>query len=130
MRTLRALWFAAPALVTLSWVGCSPGLSTKLESSPAEIQGVWQSDDPRYEGRNLEIHEDAVVFYVGDGDFTAHAIHEIEVSECEAGRAFDVEYRDDIGELTTFSFVYRPDRDVIVFKNQPHMHWSRVEPTL
>jgi hypothetical protein len=130
MNTLRALCFGAAGLVSLSWVGCSPGLSTKLETSPLEIQGVWQSDDPRYEGRNLEIHEDAVVFYFGDGDFTAHAIHEIEVSKCENGKAFDVEYRDDTGDLTTFSFIHRPDQDVIVFKNQPQMLWSRVEPTL
>lgn len=126
MRTLNVMSCLMVGLAGFSGTGCGSNSSVRLETAPPEIQGVWMSDDARYEGRNLEIHVDAVVFHVGDGGFTTHTIREVRVSESETGKAIEMEYQDEAGGLMTFYFTYRPGEDVIVFENQPEMHWSRV----
>ena len=52
---------------------------------PAELYGVWRTDEPRYADRFIELAAGEIVFGTGGGDSSQHAITSVEAEATPAG---------------------------------------------
>jgi len=66
-RQKRLIWLRIPGvlLTLLLCVGCN---STSLLSLPREMEGVWTTDDPRFQGRFMELSPSFVIIVTGPDD--------------------------------------------------------------
>ena len=95
---------------------------------PDEVLGVWQTDEPRYAGRRIELVHGAVAFQTaGDqGALPWQPITQVRRGEHELGTMFAVEYMGRDGELAYFHFIYSHDgARRIYLANQTDFAWYR-----
>ena len=66
-RQKRLIWLPIPGvlLALLLCVGCN---STSLLNLPREMEGVWTTDDPRFQGRFMELSPSFVIIVTGPDD--------------------------------------------------------------
>ena len=89
---------------------------------PAEIVGVWFTDDPAYKDRALEIQAQALVFR--GGETGPQAVRRVHRDARGALIRYQIDYDSD-GGPATLSFTYAPDPDVITLESRPRMLWRR-----
>ncbi|MCJ7630746.1 MAG: hypothetical protein MUO50_20400, partial [Longimicrobiales bacterium] len=52
-------------ILAASAIWCSPEPSDPSWTTPEEILGIWETDNPNYAGRTMEVFEEALLFYTG-----------------------------------------------------------------
>jgi hypothetical protein len=68
-------------------------LACAREAVPHELIGRWTSDDPRYEGRSLEIGPDRLAFGAGLGSSLSYRVRGIErETDTETGTLYRLYY--------------------------------------
>lgn len=116
-RTVRAV--AALALIAAA---ChSPEVAV-----PEEMLGIWESDHAAYEGRQLELFEDAILFRASREEYTVHALQEF---SCRGGTVpersrFRVAYAEG-GSIVEVTLAV-DEEGVLVFESRPGVRWRRV----
>ncbi len=94
---------------------------------PAELYGVWRTDEPRYADRFIELAAGEIVFGTGGGDSSQHAITSVEAEVTPAGTRYIIEYRasDDDASISFSFLAERRDGLALRLHNQPHFSWRR-----
>ena len=99
----------------------------KIFRLPPELAGQWKtSSDPSYADRSLELSPGYVTIGTGNGTATIGFIQEVKISQEEGKTLYTIIYQNDDGE-NQLSLYYESARgDVIRFKNQPGLAWTKV----
>ena len=97
------------------------------KTSPAELTGVWETSDPRYEDCSFELKGDMIIFNNYPEYTSINYISDIERSPETDGVLYHIDYEDKEGLEYKFSFYFVKghDGDVIRFKNQKEITWTR-----
>jgi len=125
-RTTLFLGLLAGGLI-LGTPACSNEDEGPNRITAEEIRGVWESGDPRYADRKLEILSEALLFFVEGENFDPYIIHEITVEVEEDGTRHIIEHSgSEMGRMTISLFVH-PGDSTLVFENQPEVMWWKVK---
>ena len=111
-----------------SLVGCASSDEEGTRVVPEGIRGVWVTEDPEFEGQNLELMEEAILFYIEKQDFDPYAVRAVRAIPDEEGTLYEIDHASwEGGEITLSLRVYEGD-STLVFKNQPFRVWRKVRP--
>jgi hypothetical protein len=121
MKTLRTQMILLALLVC---VGCSGNHSPML---PTQLEGVWRTDDPRYQDRFLELSPTFVILVTGRSDrASVQWIDKVEIETLGEATAFTV-YSTDYLEGTHHEMALQftlANGGELPFKNQSQV-WKR-----
>jgi hypothetical protein len=94
---------------------------------PPELLGVWNTaNDTRYADRYFEFRGDGlVVFGTGEGNSESYVVVDVRQANVADGIQYAVDYVNLAGDPYTFSFVFYPAGQNIVFVNQQRTVWRR-----
>jgi hypothetical protein len=114
---------AIALLACLVLPGCrAPGPS----APPAEIQGAWETEHPKYADRSFEIRKDRLVLGTGRGQAATYHIRAVTLESDNVGPLTTITYADAEGVENVFAFYYYPTGGgVIRLKNQWDIPWNR-----
>lgn len=95
---------------------------------PAEIQGLYATDDTMYATRRFELRAHRVAFTTSDTirAVTGLPIQQVRQSVDAHGIRYDVEYQDEGGSHQISFIVLEGAEPQIKFVNQPRLVWRRV----
>ena len=89
-------------------LGVLGGMCSKTPVPP-DLIGKWTASSPTYEGRYLEISEDAVVFGTGRGTLSFHLITDVEAEPDDEGSTrYTLHYDDDDGAPWALELRFQP----------------------
>ena len=114
-------WFVGGLLVLLI-LGVT--VAPKPDQVPAELQGVWKTNDPRYSDRSLEISSVHLNLGTGEGTSTTGFIRHVKIESAGAESLVIITYTNSDGENTLY-LLYDATAQVIHFKNQPGVAWTK-----
>jgi hypothetical protein len=113
--------------MALGIAGCESGEPESDRITPEGIRGEWATNDARYADRKLEILSEALLFYTGGRAFDPYIIHHIQTEPADDGTRYIIEHSGaEMGRMTTTFLVY-PGDTALVFQNQPHVIWRKVD---
>ena len=95
----------------------------KPEQVPAELQGVWKTNDPNYSDRSLEISSGHLNLGTGEGTSTTGFIRHVMIENPGPESLVVITYANSDGENTLY-LLYDATKQVIHFKNQPGVAWT------
>ena len=119
MKKIAKMIGAAAIVVVLS--GCG---TTEL---PAELYGVWRTDEPRYADRFIELGAQEIVFGTGGQESSRYTITSVDAETTLAGAKYTIEYQS-IGDDSSSSVsLLTEHRDGLALRlhNQPSFSWRR-----
>lgn len=96
-------WVAALSLLAFG-CGAAP------ESLPAEMIGIWRTDNPILRESYFELREDWVVFGADRFRADMHPIRRIESERAGASIRYEIEYTDEAGDTLPLHLVFTPGR--------------------
>ena len=117
------------ALVGFFFVLISTFLSCTRETEVAidRFLGVWETAEPKYEDRFLEIDEATIAFGTGDGNSNIFFVDRVIQRVEENTTVYTISYTDVEGSLFKLAFYYSPEYGGVVrFKNQQEIEWTRI----
>lgn len=122
-------WLALVVVVLLAgfavdgWLRMAGEPETTWSEAPAEVRGVWTTDDSRYDGRSIRVGAQTVEFGLGlDGDVVGRLDRARELNQ-EGLRIIRLEFRTDEGadELD----IVPAESGVMYLRTQPGIRWTR-----
>jgi hypothetical protein len=110
---LGACWYFAPT----------------MKGVPEDLIGRYHTNDERYGDRGLEIDSVSINFATGDGRVSVGIIDDVKL-RMEGGKMlYTIKYTSDEAK-SEVSFYYEPGKEqVIRFKNQDKIAWTKDEKT-
>jgi len=116
-------------LIVLLW-GCSPGGE---ESFPLELIGIWNTNEPRYDGCSIEIQNNQIIFSnIHEDHIEFNRIEKIKKSQKNGKTMYNIDFVNKEGLEFNISLVYMKTSkyEVIFYKNQTDVLWIKEdEPT-
>ncbi|MFH1984180.1 MAG: hypothetical protein ABIL58_20255 [Pseudomonadota bacterium] len=114
-------------LITLCFIvaaGCGRGDGG--EAYKARLVGIWVSNHPSYEGCEMTIARDRMVFQADDGTIKTTAISDIDYTKDGRGHLLQLHMTEGGEPAYTMSFYLETgsDGDHLRFKNQPQVVWG------
>ena len=109
-------------VVVASLAGCQ---SEALDFVPEPLVGVWETTAEKYSDRIFELRTDQIIFGTGGDSVAEHMVLSVEETQEGGSALYTVHYLGDDGDAYTFAFYYDPTRDIIQFKNQARIEWTR-----
>lgn len=105
-------------------VGCAYWEDKTL---PEQLYGIWETDEPRYQGCYLEIRKESLIFHTIEGDSVLNWVTKIETVPEPDKTLFNIYYEDREGldYLLSLYYIETEDRDIIQFKNQDQIEWTK-----
>ncbi len=94
---------------------------------PPAVLGTWESDDPRYAGRLLQITPSAIVWDQGDDTELAAKILACETVGTESYDQVHFTYGESFEESRTTAFIF-DGMDSLFPVNRREVEWKRVDP--
>ena len=93
----------------------------------ARLVGTWVSDHPRYEGCQMVITKDRMVFQAADGTLRTNAIADIGYTNDAGAHLLRLEMTEGGEQAFTMSFILEtgPGGDILRFRNQPQVVWEK-----
>ena len=91
---------------------------------PPDLQGVWTTATPQYEGRYLSITEDSLIFGIGEGE-VINNILEKKIERENNMVKYTFRYENLEGEQWTLSLFYNPISKRIQLQNRNEF-WERI----
>ena len=102
--------------------------SPKPDQVPPELQGVWKTNDPRYNDRSLEISAVHLSLGTGEGTSTSGFIRHVKIEHPGGESLIVITYTNSDGE-NTLSLLYDASAQVIHLKSQPAIAWTKESST-
>ena len=102
--------------------------SSKEKSFPQELIGLWETDEPRYDGCSIEISDNQIIFSNIHENYTEYnKITGIEKSVEDGEILYNIDYENKEGLEYKSSLVYMKTggREVIHYKNQKDVQWVK-----
>lgn len=102
--------------------------SRNEESFPQELIGLWETDEPRYDGCSIEISDNQIIFSNSHENYTEfNRITGIEKSVEDGKILYNIDYENKEGLEYKSSLVYmkKGESEVIHFKNQEDVKWIK-----
>lgn len=125
MRT-RMTWgslFLAVACTGLFGAACTAERSLHV---PAELVGVWQTDNEGYADHPLTIRGSSVTFGTGGDTSKTYVITNVQEYSFVGDRIYSIEFADSEGTPYDLVFFFRPGEEPeIRLRNKTHMVWTR-----
>jgi len=115
-------YWVVGGLLTLLILGVT--VVPKPEQVPAELQGVWKTNDPKYSDRSLEISSVHLNLGTGEGTSTTGFIRHVKIENPGADSLVVITYTNSDGENTLY-LLYDATTQAIHFKNQPGVAWRK-----
>ena len=121
--------WAGTGVLMLAIIGAAAWAGQQSSMLPSDVQGVWTTDDSRYQGRSMELSPAFVILLTGQENApsvqwvnqvkTEAAGNGTEITVVSTDRAAGAEYE--------MAIVYSPaNGGEIRFKNQPQV-WKRAK---
>lgn len=115
--------------IAVALVGTLLGCKAVREpvSVPAELIGIWTTDDPRYLDRCFELTVDTITLGTGEGRQPSYPVQALQKSLDKGITSYRLTYTDPVEGVTdTLSFEYEPkDGGAIRLKHQHHAVWQK-----
>ena len=92
--------------ILLIFVGCN---GNNLRVLPAELSGIWTTDDPRYQGRFLELSQAYVIVGVGDGSVDLQRIMHVKSVASGVETTYTVFSKESDGTNVKLIIVFKHD---------------------
>jgi len=122
----RQVLLALAAVVSLGIAGAVVAVRSMSPGTlPMFVQGVWQTEGPRYRERLFELSRSRLAFQTSDSTADIYQIRTVRRIAGEETTTFEVEYEDQ-GSTYVFSFLYYAGPpEELRFVHQPFMVWTR-----
>jgi hypothetical protein len=104
--------------------GLAAGISPKHQDLPAELLGVWKTDQAQHSNRFLELSLVSVSFGTGSSTVSTGFIRSVAIAPRGTKMLYTVTYRDDDGDQQ-LSFLYQPSDATLQLKNQDKVVWRK-----
>ena len=123
-RRLPELSCVLVVLWMMLWAGCQDSVE---RSVPLHLIGIWETSDRRYDGCLLEITPEQIIFQNPTTGMSINFIRGIQTTPVGQKTIYNIQYQDREGGDFTLSIYYSrfKEQDVIHFKNQPDLKWTR-----
>lgn len=97
------------------------------EGFKARLLGTWVSEHPRYEGCQMLIDAERMVFQAANGALTTYAVSHIHYHNEDQRHLLQLDMTEKGEPAFTMSFYIETglEGDVLRFKNQPDVLWVR-----
>jgi hypothetical protein len=104
--------------------GCNWGGPQTL---PAQVVGIWKTDDPRYYGRFLKLDSDQVIFGLGGvAPNKIEHIEKVKMAPTEKATEYTIKLKADDGTSDAIALRFTPENGgELGIKNQPKVVWTR-----
>ena len=100
----------------------------KNKDVPENLIGKWTTSEPRYQDRFFEITKKTFTYGLGEDKEDINFISSIEKSLEGNHILYTINYKNKDGSAFTRSFYYKSSNgDVITFKNQKDIKWTKEE---
>lgn len=97
------------------------------ETLPAELLGIWTTDDPSYEGRFMQIFKDRIYFGTGEDEPTANSIIAVSTEYQDDLAICTIDYQEPDGDEYRLRLRYRFSDDALRLANRSRVTWKRME---
>jgi hypothetical protein len=105
------------------------GLFSSGHQVPDELVGLWGTVVPEYADRTFEITKTSVAFGTGSQSSSVYPIKKVAVDQDPMGTLYTIDYTTPDDHAAEFAFWYvRGHEDMIRFKNQRQIVWTKVKP--
>ena len=125
--TERRSPYTLPVIVLIGLIvlgGLAAAFSHKRRDLPAELMGVWKTDEANHSDRFLELSLVSVSFGTGGGTVSTGFIRKLAVVPEGSRTLYTVTYRDEQGDQD-LSFYYQPAAHTLQLKNQNRIVWRK-----
>ena len=98
------------------------------DTAPADLEGVWVTDAPRYARCSFELRRDMIVFNNAQGHADINFIQRIETRLEKGTHLYSITYKDRKGQTFILAFYHEQTTrgGHIRFKNQKNIRWRRL----
>jgi len=119
-------------LFSVMVAGSIPGCSQSLRLIPAELRGVYASNDPKYENQFFELDPVLITLGFGGGKFNYYNVKRVEKEIIDHRTLYTILCtNEDKGEEFNFSFfIDSAGEGIIHFKNKPQVAWEKQKTEL
>ncbi len=114
-------------VVVAALAGCQRG---GYDFVPEELVGVWETSARKYSDRLFELRTDKIIFQTGEDSFALHTVVNVQATHEDGTDLYTVYYLGTDGEEYQFAFFYDSTRDIVQFKNQAKIEWTRSNSSL
>jgi hypothetical protein len=116
--------FLTTFLLLFTATGCNRNATNLL---PSQLVGFWTTDEPRYQGRFLELYRAYVIIGTGPGDVPkVQAVDSVEASQDGDHMVYKIASTDMSGVQYRMTLLYRPAGDgEILFRHEENILWKR-----
>lgn len=125
--TTRTTWLVIAGIAALVLLAFT--VRTPKHRVPEELLGEWHTSDPNYSDRFFEITQVSISFTTGGATGSTGVIKQVTTVQDGNRTLYTVVYDLD-GTRNEVSLYYETGSaagDVIRFKNQQHIIWTRIE---
>ena len=116
------------ALCLLTLVTAGVYLAPQLAGSdavPAELVGSWTTDDPRYEGRSLELTPDELILRASAREGTEYTVRRVQRRQIAQGSAYVISGYSERGGEYTLTLEYSEAEHTIAQGKPARALWYR-----
>lgn len=121
--------YMLPVVVLIGLVvfgALASSLTPKQHNLPAELMGVWKTDEANHSDRFLELSLVSVSFGTGSGTVSTGFIRKVAIVPEGSRTLYTVTYRDEQGDQD-LSFYYQPAAETLQLKNQKQIVWRKTQ---
>lgn len=116
------------ALWLLTLVTAAIRLAPRLNGSdtvPARLIGSWATDDPRYQGRYLELTPDSLILRASANEATGYGVRRVQRRQIAQGSTYIITAYSERGGEYTLTLEYREAEHTIALGNRAPVLWRR-----
>lgn len=121
---MKLKWILIPVFILVA-VCLFMFFTKKNKDVPEILIGKWTTSEPRYEDRFFEITKETFTYGIGGDKEDINFISSIEKSLEGNSILYTINYKNKDGSGFTRSFYYTANGDVITFKNQKDIEWTK-----
>ncbi len=111
------------AVVAAKIIGYDP---PDLSEMPPQLIGLWSSDDPAQSDHYVEFRREFVIFGTGGTGDLKCRVSGLDIEKIGKIDRFTIRYRDMAGIKHRKSMLLDESGTVLLFTDQPSVHWSRL----
>jgi len=112
------------AVVAAKIIGYDP---PDLSEVPPQLVGLWSCDDPDQSDHYVEFRREFIIFGTGGTGDLKCRVSGLDTETVGSLRGFTVRYRDMAGIKHRKSMLLDESGTVLLFTDQPSVHWSRLD---
>lgn len=92
---------------------------------PADLIGVWATNDPRYAGRHLELSRDSLILRATADEATAYSVRRVAHRQTPGGAAYAITGSSELHGEYTLTLDYSETEKTIALGSPADILWSR-----